>query len=64
MKREYPYGRVRQDTVSQPIQYKDYAYLCREIMERVTGEECDVVPRGRNHFYLVRLVGEEKWVRA
>jgi len=63
MKREYPYGRVRQDTVAQPIRYKQWAELCREIMERVTGEECDVIPRGPSHYILVRLAGE-KWVRV
>ena len=46
MKREYPFGRVREDTVAQPFRNKRYAELCREIMERVTGDECDVIPRG------------------
>ena len=53
----------RQDTIAQPFRDKQYAELCKQIMQRMTGDECDVVPRGSGYFYLVRLNGEE-WIRA
>jgi len=62
MKREHPFGRVRQDTVAQPMRNKKLADLCAEILERLTGEQVDVIPRN-THYFLVRCTGE-KWVRT
>jgi hypothetical protein len=63
MKKEFPFGRTPPDTVAQKFTNRDYAYLCRDIMQRMTGEECDVVPRGPTCWYLLRWAGE-KWIRA
>ena len=63
MKREYPFGRVRQDSVAQPFRSETLARLCAEILERMTGDECDVVPRGQVYYYVVRLNGD-RWIRA
>ena len=63
MKREFPFGRIRQDTVAQPLNKREYAILCAKIMQHMTGEECDIVPRGPSLTYLVRFTGE-KWIRA
>jgi hypothetical protein len=62
-KRTYPYGRVRQDTVAQPISKKPMALLCAQILQRITGEDCDVIPRGRSVNILVRCAGD-RWIRA
>ena len=61
-KREYPFGRVMQDTVAQPIRNKKLAAICREILERLTGEQCDVVPRGSVNWLL--RYASERWIRA
>ena len=62
MRRKRLFGPFRQDTVAQPFRDEDYARLCARILERMTGEECDVVPRGRNWYFVVRYSGE-KWIR-
>jgi hypothetical protein len=62
-KRVYPFGRVQEDSVAQPFRNSEYAHLCAEIMQRMTGEETDVIPRGRNCFILLRFAGEQ-WIRA
>lgn len=63
LNREYPYGRVLADTVAQPFRNKELAMLCARIMQRMTGDECDVVPRGPTWHYLVRCTGE-RWIKA
>lgn len=63
LKREFPFGRERQDTIAQPFRNKRMAELSAKIMQHMTGEECDVVPRGPNLYYIVRAVGE-RWIRA
>lgn len=63
IKREYPFGRVKIDSVAQPLRNRKYAEICAKILQHMTGEECDVVPRGSNTFYVLRYAGE-KWIRA
>jgi hypothetical protein len=62
-KRVYPFGKVKLDSVAQPLMNRKYAELCAQILQHMTGEDCDVVPRGRNVFYVLRYAGE-KWIRA
>ena len=62
-RREYPFGRVREDSVAQPIRNRAWAEACARLMERMTGESCDVVPRHNCCFYVLRLTGE-RWIRA
>ena len=61
-KREYPYGRTAPDGVSQIFRSRDYAYLCARIMNRMTGDDCDVIPCGPQYI-LLRCVNE-RWERA
>ncbi len=61
-KKDYPFGRVRQDTIAQPIRTKQLAATCKQIMERMTGDQCDVV-WGRSCCWLLRYTGE-RWERA
>ena len=63
MKRDYPFGRTLEDSVAQPFRNLELAERCREIMQRMTGEECDLVPRGSSCWYLVRFTGE-RWIRV
>ena len=62
-KRKYPYGRIMQDTIAQPISKMPMALLCAKILQRITGEDCDVIPRGRSKNILVRCAGD-RWIRA
>jgi hypothetical protein len=61
-KRVYPFGRVMQDTVAQPFRSREYAELFAEILQRMTGEQCDVIPR--HSFNIVVRYAGEKWIRA
>ena len=60
--RQYPYGRDREDTIAQPFKDRDYAWMFAKILERLTGEQCDVViltPYQR----VLRRTGE-RWIKA
>jgi hypothetical protein len=63
-KEMHPFGEFRMDTVAQPIRSREYAEKCAEIMARMTGEPCEVEPRGMNHWYIMRAVTGGKWIRA
>ena len=62
-KEMHPFGEIRMDTVAQPIRSKKLAEKCAEIMARMTGETCEVVPRGAAYWFIMRAVGE-RWIRA
>jgi hypothetical protein len=59
----HPFGEERPDTVAQSIRDKQWAELCKVILERMTGEECEIIPRANGHYYVMRDIGD-KWVRA
>jgi hypothetical protein len=63
MTRKRMFGPYRQDTVAQPFRNKDLAFICADLLERLTGDPCDVIPRARSWYFVVRYVGE-RWIRA
>lgn len=64
MTRQYPLGRVRRDSVAQPMRNEKLAELCAQIMERMVGDPVDVITRGKNHFYLIRSLSDGRMVRV
>ncbi len=45
------------------FRYESIARNAASILERMTGEPCDVVPSSPGRWFVVRAVGE-KWVRV
>ena len=61
-KAEDLYSEARLDTIAQPLRDWEFASICADLLQHMTGEECDIVPR-HTHYWIVRNKGD-KWIRA
>ena len=62
-KRKDPPKKGRPDTVAQPFTKERYAALFANVLERMTGEDCIVIPKSFAVFYVQRLSGD-RWIQV
>jgi len=62
--KRHPYGGVRQDTVRQPFTNLELAERVANLTESMTGDQCEVISRGKSWHLVLRTSPEGKVGRA